>query len=46
MLVVYKIRVHLANPDLKPLRTTTLELGAEMRFFGKPFRIRSCGVHG
>jgi TonB-linked SusC/RagA family outer membrane protein len=23
----------LANPDLKPLRTTTLELGAEMRFF-------------
>jgi TonB-linked SusC/RagA family outer membrane protein len=23
----------LANPDLKPLRTTTFELGAEMRFF-------------
>jgi TonB-linked SusC/RagA family outer membrane protein len=23
----------LANPDLKPLRTTTLELGAEMKFF-------------
>ncbi|MES2375484.1 MAG: SusC/RagA family TonB-linked outer membrane protein [Bacteroidota bacterium] len=23
----------LSNPDLKPLRTTTLELGAEMRFF-------------
>jgi outer membrane receptor protein involved in Fe transport len=27
----------LANPDLKPLRTTTLELGTEMRFFQKPF---------
>lgn len=24
----------LANPDLKPLRTTTLEVGTEMRFFG------------
>ncbi|RFZ84172.1 SusC/RagA family TonB-linked outer membrane protein [Mucilaginibacter terrenus] len=24
----------LANPDLQPLRTTTLELGTEMRFFG------------